>query len=320
MAALRSISILVFVSLILLTPDLHGQRRSWNWYFGDRAGVTFRNGVVEPLSNGVIQTDEGCASFSNPANGDLWLYTDGVTVWNRNHQPMPNGTGLNGDASTSQSALIVQMPGSVDKLVIITPAPLTSSDGGSRCLCLMYSVVDMSADSGRGDVIEKNTVLIDDVTEHVTATATCDETGWWIIARRRSTPSFVSFKLTASGFETTPTISPADPLPPIRDIGIMQTSPDGRRLVITSPSGEVHLYRILRTTGLLYDGMSLFNGESVGTTYGTSFTTDSRYVYIGATESGLRNGTALFRFDVLPTSAASVRASRQSIGFLSGSL
>ncbi len=310
--------ILSAAALCAMASEVHAQRRSWNWYFGDRAGITFRNGVVEPLTDGRLQTDEGCATFSNPANGQLWCYTDGVTVWNRNHQPMPNGRGLNGDASTSQSALIVQMPGTTDKLVIITPAPITSSDAGTKCLCLMYSVVDMQADGGLGDVIEKNIVLIDNVTEHVTATATCDETGWWIIARRSSLSEFVSFRLTSTGFDPVPTVSPAGMLPAIRDVGQMHTSPDGRRLVITAPSGEVHLYRILRTTGRLYDGISLFAGEGVGTTYGAAFTTNSAYVVVGATESGLRNGTALYRFRIDRDAASLIRASRENIGFVPG--
>lgn len=304
--------------LCAMAGEVVAQRRSWNWYFGDRAGITFRNGVVEPLTDGVLQTDEGCATFSNPANGQLWCYTDGVTVWNRNHEPMPNGRGLNGDASTSQSALIVQMPGTTNRLVIITPAPITSSDPGSRCLCLMYSIVDMQADGGLGDVVEKNVVLISDVTEHVTATATCDESGWWIIARRSSLSEFVSFRLTATGFDPVPTISPAGTLPAIRDVGQMHTSPDGRRLVITAPSGEAHLYRILRTTGRLYDGISLFAGEGVGTTYGAAFTTNSAYVVVGATESGLRNGTALYRFRIDRDAASAIRASRENIGFVPG--
>jgi hypothetical protein len=40
-----------------------------------------------------ISYQEGCATISN-SSGQLLFYTDGITVYNRNHQVMPNGTGL----------------------------------------------------------------------------------------------------------------------------------------------------------------------------------------------------------------------------------
>lgn len=311
--------VLVLTLMVGASVAGHAQRRAWNWYFGDQAGVTFRNGIPEPLDDGVIATEEGCAAISNPANGDLLFYTDGVTVWDRDHSPMPNGMGLNGDASTSQSAMIVPIPGSTDRYVIVNPAPITSADPGSKCLCLMYSVVDMSLRGGLGDVIEKNTLLDDDVTEHLAATADCNEGGWWVIARRRSSPEFVSYHLTATGFDPAPTVSPAASLPGIRDVGQMHTSPDGRHLVITSQSGEAHLYSILRTTGLIHSGISLFDGESIGSAYGAAFTRDSRAVLIGSSVIGSQPGTLVYRFLLNSSKADSIRATREYLGSLPGS-
>ncbi|TXI67741.1 MAG: hypothetical protein E6Q46_02540 [Flavobacterium sp.] len=65
------------------------------WYFGNKAGISFNSGVPVPLLDGQMQADEGCATLSD-ANGNLLFYTNGITVWNRNHQIMPNGTGLMG--------------------------------------------------------------------------------------------------------------------------------------------------------------------------------------------------------------------------------
>jgi len=297
----------------------HAQRRSWNWYFGSQAGVTFRNGIPETLTDGVIDTDEGCAVFSNPANGNLMFYTDGMTVWDANHRVMPNGTGLNGDFSTSQSAMIVQWPGTTDSFAIFTPAPITTTQLGSRCLCLMYSVVDMSANGGFGDVVQKNVLLEEGVTEHLAATADCDEQGWWIIARRSSSSEFVSYHFTATGIAPVPTVSPAAALPAMRDVGQMHTSPDGRHLVITAQSGEAHLWKVLRTTGEIHSGISLFDGELVGSTYGASFTRDSRNVYISASISGLQVGTVVYRFRLSSDKGDSIRATREFLGLLPGS-
>ncbi|MFC7667853.1 hypothetical protein ACFQT0_10980 [Hymenobacter humi] len=53
----------------------------------------------------------------------LLFYTNGETVWNRKHQPMPNGRKLMGSGSSTQSALIVPDPGSGNVFYIFTVAP-----------------------------------------------------------------------------------------------------------------------------------------------------------------------------------------------------
>src|SRR5438093_166854 len=85
--------------------------RSDNWYFGAYAGLNFSSGTPATLTNGALYTTEGCATISD-STGSLLFYTDGVTVWNRYHLMMPNGTNLHGDPSSTQSAIIVAKPGS----------------------------------------------------------------------------------------------------------------------------------------------------------------------------------------------------------------
>lgn len=78
------------------------QQEASVWYFGNHAGLKFHpDGTVSALADGKLKTGEGCASIAN-SNGDLLFYTDGRTVWDKNHVVMPNGdylggTGLMGD-------------------------------------------------------------------------------------------------------------------------------------------------------------------------------------------------------------------------------
>ena len=64
-----------------------------------------------------INSGEGSSSISD-SNGQLLFYTDGVTVWDKNNAVMQNGTGLMGNGSSTQSALIV--PCTCDKYFIFT--------------------------------------------------------------------------------------------------------------------------------------------------------------------------------------------------------
>src|SRR5690606_37559289 len=91
------------------------------WYFGTYAGLDFNSGVPVALTDGQLNTMEGSASIAD-SNGNLLFYTNGVSVWNKNHEIMENGTGLMGDSSSIQSALIVLKPGSNTIYYIFTVA------------------------------------------------------------------------------------------------------------------------------------------------------------------------------------------------------
>ena len=73
--------------LFLCTLVSSAQGEANNWYFGQNAGVTFNSGVPIALTDSAMQTLEGCATLSD-ASGQLLFYTDGMTIYNRNHQVM----------------------------------------------------------------------------------------------------------------------------------------------------------------------------------------------------------------------------------------
>jgi hypothetical protein len=77
-------------ALLFSAHKVCGQGHANNWYFGQNAGITFNSGTPTALLDGLLVTNEGCTSFSDE-NGGLIFYTDGINVWNRNHQAMPNG-------------------------------------------------------------------------------------------------------------------------------------------------------------------------------------------------------------------------------------
>ena len=95
----------VLAILVLSTSAQAQQARFNNWYFGNKAGVSFASGSPVVLTNGQMVTTEGCASMSD-ASGNLMFYTNGISVWNSNHLVMTNGTGLTGHALSTQSGII----------------------------------------------------------------------------------------------------------------------------------------------------------------------------------------------------------------------
>jgi hypothetical protein len=84
------------VFLVLITNVVFSQGEANIWYFGENAGLDFNSGSPVALTNGQLVTDEGCATISN-SSGQLLFYTDGITIYNKNHVVMINGTGLMGN-------------------------------------------------------------------------------------------------------------------------------------------------------------------------------------------------------------------------------
>lgn len=292
-------------------------RYAYNWYFGELAGLTFQNGNAEVLTDGQLQTNEGSSSISDPVTGALLFYTDGVTVWNRLHEVMPNGTGLNGDPSTSQSALIVPVPGSTTQYYIFNPAPVTTLALRGRCYCLYYSIVDMRRADGYGDVTTKNQHLIDDVTEHIAAVADCKNEGWWVVLRSRLTRHFYSFHVELGRIDPVPVISDAgNPLLTVQDAGNMHISPNGRKLVITSTSGNSQLYDFDVSTGKVLNPVSLFAQISQGHHYGSAFSREGDRVYVAVSTTDGQAPTKIYQFDASANSANAIQSSRTVIGLL----
>ncbi|MCE7934206.1 MAG: hypothetical protein DYG96_06395, partial [Chlorobi bacterium CHB2] len=70
----------LLITLLLLPPFLHSQQQYNRWFFGRNAGLDFSSGSPIPLYGGAMTTEEGGASFSDPATGQLLLYTNGLVV------------------------------------------------------------------------------------------------------------------------------------------------------------------------------------------------------------------------------------------------
>jgi hypothetical protein len=160
----KKITLLLAFSIIFPVL-LSGQGETSNWYFGNNAGIRFNNnGTVTALDDGRLDTFEGCTTISD-ALGDLLFYTDGITVYDRNHNVMQNGDGLYGDPSSTQSALIVPKPLDPNIFYIFTVDTATSqvdADFG-----LNYSIVDMTMNNGNGAITQKNIKLLDDCSEKI---------------------------------------------------------------------------------------------------------------------------------------------------------
>ena len=83
---------LCIVFTISSFSHLFAQKQGNIWYFGEYAGINFNSGSPVPLGNSAMFQYDGCATISDD-KGKLLFYTNGLTIWNKNHQVMDNGNG-----------------------------------------------------------------------------------------------------------------------------------------------------------------------------------------------------------------------------------
>ena len=125
----------------MLPLFVFSQGENNHWYFGQNAAVNFGSAIPVAINNSqMFSAVEACGTVSD-ANGKLLFYTDGSTIWNRDHQIM-TGSGFTGTWSSQQLA-IVKHPGSQNRYYIFTTGTINSSSTSK----IAYSVVDMSQGS-----------------------------------------------------------------------------------------------------------------------------------------------------------------------------
>lgn len=297
--------------LLLASLAAHAQLQASQWYFGQQAGMDFRATAPVALTNGQLNTYEGCSSRADSL-GNLLFYTDGDTVWNRQHQVMAGGIGLVGNRSTTQ-CLVVPWPGRPQHYYIFTPSERALNTG------LQYSVVDMAQQGGLGAVTQRNVSLWPSSTERVTAVPHTNHRDQWIIAHEQNTNRFTVFLLTPTGLVPTPVFSSdAFVHTGVRAIGQLKASPNGQRLALAvdatnrataQQEPSVELLNFDASTGLITNPL-VFNAVRLGS-YGVEFSPDGTKLYITDPLAGL-----LHQYDM---TVANIQASRVQIGASSSS-
>jgi hypothetical protein len=290
----------VLASLLLASTALTAQNEARNWYFGTNAGLDFSTVPPTALTNGSVNTGEGSSSISDAA-GNLLFYTDGVTVYNKNHAVMANGTGLAGDFSTTQSALIVQWPSSPDLYYIFTADD--SGSGGTNGL--KFSIVNMSLAAGIGSVTTKNLVLYASSTEKLAAVKHCNNTDVWVISHDLTTNVFRSVLLSPAGISLMPVLSPVGSN--IEAMGQMKLSPNGRKLAVAGfgPTGGFSVFDFDPSTGVVSNPLPLASSFYA---YGCEFSPDGTKLY--GTD---HVSNEIYQWDLCAGSNAAIIASQYTI-------
>lgn len=318
---MKKLWLLLLAGLLVCTG--YAQNEGNIWYFGGNAGLDFNTTPPTPLT-GSMSTYEGCASIADPLTGQCLFYTDGITVWGRNHMAMPGSltTPLNGDPSSTNSGVIVPKPGSNNLYYVFTTAAQVGSYGFPPTMC--YSLVDMNLNGGYGDLLSINNTILDSTTEKIAVVGSCDRSVYWIVGHRWNCDTFYAFRLTAAGLE-----------PPVKSktgivhrdilggggfgesIGYMKFSSDGRKLAAVNyvSQNTLEVFDFDFSTGIvsnpITDAMATDPMDPYAGPYGCSFSPDNTKLYVGWTGE---SDSWIWQYDMNAGNTAAILASRTIIG------
>ncbi|WP_299531278.1 T9SS type B sorting domain-containing protein [Ulvibacterium sp.] len=301
----KTIALLLWLG-ITFPVFIFGQGETSTWYFGNGAGILFNDdGSVSPLTNGMLETFEGCATISD-SFGNLLFYTDGITVYDRTHSIMENGRGLYGDPSSTQSALIVPAPSSPEIFYIFTVDTSTFENDPDRGL--NYSVVDISQNSGNGAVTEKNISLLKDCSEKITAVVKdCSDQSIWVMTLASETGSrgflntYHAFEVNANGVVEDAIRTTFGDLKTEDPRGYLKFSSDGTKMASANMRFGLYVYDFDAETGKLsnQNGVTLPVGSK--NPYGIEFSPNGRYLYVHASndlQADVGHSSSLFQLDM----------------------
>ncbi len=301
----------VLVFTVSAIHSSYAQNESNFWYFGSAAALDFSGANPVAVAGSAMSTSEGCASISDKTTGQLLFYTDGLTIYNRNNIQMPNGSGLLGDGSSTQSAIIVPNPASSNLFYVFTVA--AQAAGG-----LTYSVVDMTLQGGLGDVNgTKNVQLIDTTTEKVTAVMHCNGHDIWVISHKYSSNAYYSYLITNAGIQA-PVITNIGVYIGVQGgfggheetIGYLKASPNGKKIASANwvNINKMEIFDFNNSTGVLSNVITdSYPPNNFDGPYGVCFSPDNSKVYFGIFPD------RIFQYDLNAGSPAAILASKYTV-------
>ena len=274
--------ILPLILLLLLSQGIFAQKEYYNWYFGYRLGLDFNPDGENPkkLNNGGMHALEGCSTISD-SDGNLLFYSNGESVWNKEHQIMDNGDNLGGHYSSTQACLIAKQPGN-NKLYYI----FTTGGYENLSMKLHYSIVDMDKNNGLGSVISKKNLLYESTTEKLAGIRHRNGNDIWIIARELGVNNFKVYFLDSTGLSYSHDNQAGIQINKIDNgslEGYMKFSHDAKMLAMTNRIiGCLEIFSFNNENGMIEDSLQICGPELGSGLYGLEFSFDCSKLYVSS--------------------------------------
>ncbi len=297
------------ITLVFTALSLFAQKEDNVWLFGDvgepdstRATTIFDfSGGGGPEINSLYKFIGFyvCSTTISDEEGDLQLYSNGVHIYNNQHEIIENGEEFVSPEefpvgyAMRQGAMFFPYPGQHDKYLYCHGDFVYYYFDGhlvNGCSPLTYSVVEK--DNGAWKVTEKKMTLTQDtvLSGHFTGVRHANGRDWWfIVPPTFGSNRFQKYLIDPSGIH----LYDKQEVGQIYNPGLGQgaVSPDGEWVAYYNYFGifpvsigiSIDIYRFDRCTGQLSDHNQIIY-ENQGGRGGAAFSPNSRFLYISASD------------------------------------
>jgi hypothetical protein len=259
-------------------------------------------------------------------NGNLLLYTNNETIWNSNHQIIANGSNFRSCRFFTQGALFVPFNSNPQKYYIVYPDTRRDDPNitnGNPYVCLdvfpnngrlWLSVIDITANNGLGEVIEKDRAIYGsgDILGVLAATKHANNKDTWLLTVDTLKKQVVALLLTDCGIIDTVYSAP-----------YLFNAPSNRMFIHFSPNGEMFFmpyYFGAKNNGYSYTSMYSFDRVTGNMSHqynlnkyfydSDCFSTDGRYLF----SRPFINNYNLIRYDLSSNDSISIMQTEVNFG------
>lgn len=260
----------LFLIFILLHQFLYAQKEQNNWYFGKYAAMSFETGVARAKYDNPQNIYGKTACISDPVNGNLLCYTDGQTIWNHKHKIMVNGSQVL--SAGSSDLIFVAVPGSTTLYYLFSISSTSA---------LQYQVIDMSRNSGEGEVISSVVTSSQNNSRQFTIIRHQYADALWVITHENSNTRFKAHYVDAAGVAAQTVNSDVGLL--MNMYGDMTGSNTGNKLAVTHFQGtdsKAEVFDFDRVCGIVSNAVELYKEPIWDYAYGVAFSPDDSKLYI----------------------------------------
>jgi len=234
-------------------------------------------------------------------SGNLLFYTNGIWVNNAQHQLMQNGDSLNPGQITEDfrpvghpicnSAIILPHPVQNNKYYIFHQSLSYTSDVAGFGEHLYYSLVDMNANGGLGQVEQKNEILVSDsiCKGQLHAVKHANGRDWWLLQAKSWSTGFYTFLVTENtiALEHEQYVGDTSRLGNGAEwTGQCVFSPQGDKYARYDDENDLDIYDFDRCTGLLSNNIHIPIQDSMdnrgGISCGVAISPSGQYLYVSS--------------------------------------
>ena len=303
-----------YVVLLALPLLSQAQKHDYHWVFGygnsNNNDTTKVNGSVfidfnesppHLYKKNIPMNFAANGSTCSDSSGQLLYYSNGIRIFNKNHQLMENGDTINpGSVWVSSEkhgypspvgGLSFPRPGVANQYYFIHLAVLVNN--GVFFSPLYYSLIDMNANGGLGRVVEKNKILMEGNIVWPALVKHANGRDWWLLVGRYDNPNMYRFLFSPQGIEGPLEQTTSLQFPEEDGASNSLFSPDGTWYLRGDASNGLNLFSFDRCSGELSNhqflpeipGYFLASGSA-------SFSANSNFLYVSD------NRATMIQFDL----------------------